>query len=189
MKHDQQRRNSGTGRKIVKGTGKVVLAPFRAVGQSGKLTKDQYLKTFRYGKNTFSEASNTIQENWRQSSKAGRNDQFFDIFGGPDGPELLQKNLRRFLLKKRVALGMMALFVVYGVVCVVAFQAFSALMGMLGAVMLGVTFATESQFRLWQLRKHRLSVEEKGSFPDFWRDEPILQILNPELLRGHRHGS
>lgn len=95
MKYDQQRRNSGTGRKIVKGTGKVVLAPFRAVGQSGKLTKDQYLKTFRYGKNTFSEASNTIQENWRQSSKAGRNDQFFDIFGGPDGPELLQKNLLR----------------------------------------------------------------------------------------------
>ena len=136
----------------------------------------------------FEDASNTIRENWQRAHKKGRNDQFFEIFGGPDGPDLLQWNLRRFLLKKRTALGCMAAFVAYGAVCIVAFQAFSALLGMLSAVILGCTFATEAQFRLWQLRNHRLSREEKGGFQHFWREQPIWQIVNPEL-GGRRDGS
>lgn len=187
MSDERENQRSGTGRKVARGAGKVVLAPFRAVGQSGKLTKDQFVSSMKAGH--FGDASNTIRENWKKSAKQGRNDQFFDIFGGPDGPELLQKNLRRFLLKKRTALGMMALFVIYGAVCVFAFQAFSGLLGMIGALILGTALATDAQFRLWQLRTHRLSVEERGSGQNFFREEPIRKIFDPEILGGRRHGS
>ncbi|MDF9435900.1 hypothetical protein [Chromohalobacter israelensis] len=187
MSDKQEHQRSGAARKVARGSAKVVLAPFRAVGQSGKLTKDQFVSSLKAGH--FGDASNTIRENWQRAHKEGRNDQFFEIFGGPDGSELLQTNLRRFLMKKRVALACMMVFVVYGGVCVVALQAFSALLGMLGAVMLGLTFATESQFRLWQLRTHRLSKEERGGFEHFWREEPIYRILDPEILGGRRHGS
>lgn len=186
MSDERNNQRSGVGRKVAKGTGKVVLAPFRAVGQSGKLTKDQFVSSMKAGH--FGDASNTIRANWQKAAKSGRNDQFFEIFGGPDGPELLQWNLRRFLLKKRVVLGCMSAFVAYGAVCVLVFQAFSGLLGMLGALILGCTFATDAQFRLWQLRNHRLSREEKGGFQHFWREEPVWQILNPEL-GGRRHGS
>lgn len=186
MSDERDNQRSETARKIAKGSGRVVLAPFRAVGQSGKLTKDQFVSNLKAGR--FGDAGNTIRANWQKAAKEGRNDQFFEIFGGPDGPELLQWNLRRFLLKKRTALGCMAAFVAYGVVCVVVFQALSGMLGMLGAVMLGCTFATDAQFRLWQLRNHRLSREEKGGFQHFWREQPIWQILNPEL-GGRRHGS
>lgn len=189
MSDERDNQRSGVGRKVAKGTKTVILAPFRAVAQSGKLTWDQYRKTYQYGKGTFDQASETIRENWQRAHKKGRNDQFFEIFGGPDGPELLQWNLRRFLLKKRVSLASMAAFVVYGAVCVVALQAFSGLLGMLGAVILGCTFATDAQFRLWQLRSHRLSKEERGGFKHFWREEPIYRILDPEILGGRRHGN
>ena len=187
-----EEQRSGTGRKIakgaMKGTGRVVLAPFRAVARSGKLTKDQYVNTLRYGKDTFSETSGQIRENWQRAHKKGRNDQFFDIFGGPDGAELLQWNLRRFLVRKRTALALMAVFATYGFISVVVFKAFFGLLGMAGAIMLGTAWATEAQFRLWQLRNHRLSREEKGSFPDFWAEQPIHRILDPELFGGRRHG-
>lgn len=181
-----EKRDNQRARKIAKSSGKVILAPFRAVGQSGKLTKNQFVSSLKAGH--FRDASNTIRKNWKTANKKGRNDQFFEIFGGPDGPELLQWNLRRFLLKKRTALGCMAAFVAYGVVCVIVFQALSGLLGILGAVILGCTFATDAQFRLWQLRNHRLSREEKGGFQHFWREQPILQIFNPEL-GSRRHGS
>lgn len=207
MSDEQSNQRSGTGRKIARGTGKVVFLPFRTGWKSLKLAKDQGVNTYRYGKSAFSDAGDQIRDNWQQSGKKGRNDQFADIFGGTDGFELLQMNLRRFLMKKRAALVLMALFVAYGAVCVFAFKAFSALLGMVGAILLGLTFAIESQFRLWQLRTHRLSQEERGSFTDFLREADAWQILNPELkepllaiynapwklirkLRGgHRHGS
>lgn len=182
-----QEQQPGVGKKIVKGTGKVVLAPFRAVAQSGKLTKDQFVKSLKSG--NLGEASSQIGENWKKAHTKGRNDQFFDIFGGADGAELLEMNLRRFLLKKRTALACMSAFVIYGVVCVVVFKAFFGLLGMVGAIFLGTALATDAQFRLWQLRNHRLSREERGSFPDFWREEAIARIFDPELFGGRRHGS
>jgi hypothetical protein len=187
MSDEQQR--SGTARKVAKGTKTVVLAPFRAVAQSGKLTWDQYRKTYQYGKGTFDQASETIRENWQRAHKKGRNDQFFEIFGGPDGPELLQRNLRRFLLKKRAALACMAAFFIYGLVCAIVFKAYSGLLGMIGALILGTAMATDAQFRLWQLRTHRLSVEERGSGQNFFREEPIRKIFDPEILGGRRHGN
>lgn len=186
MSDERDNQRSGVGRKVAKS---VVLAPFRAVAKSGKLTKDQYTRTYQYGKSTLGGASDTIRHNWRRAHQQGENHQFAEIFGGPDGPELLQWNLRRFLNRKRVVLGFMAAFVSYGAVCVIAFQAFTGLLGMLGALLLGLSWATESQFRLWQLRTHRLSKEERGGFEHFWREEPIYRILDPELLGGRRHGS
>lgn len=182
---DEQEQRSGTGRKIARGTGNVVLAPFRAVGQSGKLTKDQFVRSLKAG--NLGEASGQIRQNWQRAHQKGRNDQFFDIFGGEDGPELLQMNLRRFLVRKRTALALMAVFATYGFISVVVFKAFFGLLGMAGAIMLGTAWATEAQFRLWQLRNHRLSREEKGSFPDFWAEQPIHRILDPELFGGRRH--
>lgn len=190
MSQDQQHSN-GAGRQIakraVKGTGKVVLAPFRAVAQSGKLTKDQYLNTLRFGKDSFTGAGEQIHENWQQAHKKGRNDQFFKIFGGPEGAKLLEMNLRRFLLKKRLALALMFGFLLYGLWSVAVFGSLFGLLGMLGAFVLGASLATEAQFRLWQLRNHRLSIEEKGSFSNFWEEQSILRIFDPELVGDRRH--
>lgn len=181
MSDERDNQRSGKARQAVKGTGKIVFLPFRTGWKAGKNWKKQVDEARQYGESVFSEAGGQARDNLQQASRRGANHQFAEIFGGPDGFEMLQKNLRRFLSKKRWALGLMAFFTVYGMTSVIVYQQFFGLLGMTGAVMLGLTLALESQFRLWQLRNHRLSREEHGSFTAFWQEEPIWKVINPEL--------
>lgn len=179
---------NGTAKKILKGTGRVVLAPFRAAGQSGRLTKQQFSETVRTGKGTFSDASDAIRQNWKAANKKGRNDQFYDIFGGPDGEDLRQQNLKRFLTRKRIIIALMSLSLIYGLYIVVQ-ESYFGLLTILSAFIMGSAFSLDAQFRLWQLRNCRLSVEEKGSFINFCKESSILDVFNPELFRGNKNGS
>lgn len=189
MSQDQQNSN-GTGRKIVRNTGRVVTAPVRAVWQTLKLGGGQYAKTAREGKKSLSSASDQIRQNWETANRSGANHQFNEIFSGPEGEHLRQQNIKRFLQQKRVNIAMIFAFLTYG-----SWYLPVGGLTVLAALFIGTAFAFEAQFRLWQLRNKRLSIEEQGRITDWWREESILEIYNPELWRvmkkigGRRNGS
>lgn len=180
-------RRSGTAKKIFKGTGRIVLAPFRAAGKSGRLTKQQFSETVKTGKETFTDANDAIRENWKTANRTGHNDQFYDIFNGPKGEELRQHNITKFLTRKRVITTLMVLSILYGTY-IVTQESYFGLLTILAAFIMGSTLSLDAQFRLWQLRNCRLSVEEKGSFKNFWKESSILDVFNPELCRNKKNG-
>lgn len=185
-----EEQRSGTGRKIARGAGRVVKAPVRAIWQTFKLGGSQYAKTARDGKASITEASDRIRQNWETANRGGANHQFDEIFSGPEGEQLRQQNIARFLKQKRINIAMILAFLTYG-------SWYLPLGGLtvLTALFIGTAFAFEAQFRLWQLRNKRLSIEEKGRITDWWSEESILEIYNPELWRvlknigGRRNGS
>ncbi|MDL4860709.1 hypothetical protein NPJ88_000030 [Halomonas elongata] len=169
---------------IIKGTGKVialpVTVPFRSMMRSASLAKDSFKRTSE-STEALREAGYTISSNIKSSGRKGNNDTFDSVFSGEEGEELRHRNIRRFLFRKRTTASLTLFFAVYGLLSIIMFKQFYGLLTFIGGAAIGLTLALESQYRLWQLRQRRLSREEKGSFSNFWNEEPVWGALNPEL--------
>ncbi|WP_028229512.1 hypothetical protein [Paraburkholderia ferrariae] len=183
-------------------TGKVawrVLLPFAAMRRTVALAKKEAERTkesLGALKELGDDARKTIVEGIK-GPKEQRNDSFSDAMSKRSENALSEDELYRYFLgKKRVAIGTAAFF------------ALMALYGMLGGIWFGhnrgialgaisllasqpVFFmvALGAQLRLWQLRTHRLSKEEKGGLGDFMREVKgwWWVTLDPEF--GRKGGS
>lgn len=176
-----EEKGSKQGKSVVKGAVSVITLPVRSVGKSFTLANRSFKDSIRsvgaiknYGSRSLS--------NIRSAGEKGANDSFESVFSGPEGEELRDRNLKRFLTRKRVALALMVFFVAYGSVSVIAFQQFYGLLTLVGGLSYGITLCFESQFRLWQLRNRKLSKEEKGSVKNFLSESSLIDIFKPELL-------
>lgn len=170
---------------VIRGAGRVIAlpltVPFRSMARSASLARESFKRTSD-STEVVKDLGLKIATDVKSASKKGGNDTFESIFSGQEGEELLQKNLRRFLLRKRAAIAMTMLFTLYGIAAVAAFHQVFGLLTFLGGVVFGTSICFESQFRLWQLRNRRLSIEEKGSAKHFLTECSILEIFKPEIL-------
>lgn len=179
MTTDEQEPKKSGG--AVRSTVRVITLPVRSVAKSASLAGNSFKKSAE-SVGAVKDFSLKSVSNVKSAGKKGANDTFESIFSGPGGEKLLYSNLRKFLLRKRAAIAMMLLFTVYGMASVIVFQQFYGLLTFLGGVLFGATLCFESQFRLWQLRNRRLSVEEKGSVTNFLSESPLLDMFKPELF-------
>lgn len=179
MATDEQEPKKSRG--AVRSTVRVITLPVRSVANSITLAGDSFKKSAESA-GTIKNISLKSASNVKSAGKKGANDTFESVFSDQDGEKLLYRNLRKFLLRKRTAIAMMLLFTAYGMASVIVFQQFYGLLTFLGGVLFGATLCFESQFRLWQLRNRRLSVEEKGSVTSFLSESPLLDMFKPELF-------
>ena len=173
MTTDEQEPKKSGG--AVRSTVRVITLPVRSVAKSASLAGKSFKKSAE-SVGAVKDFSLKSVSNVKSAGKKGANDTFESIFSGPGGEKLLYSNLRKFLLRKRAAI------TVYGMASVIVFQQFYGLLTFLGGVLFGATLCFESQFRLWQLRNRRLSVEEKGSVTNFLSESPLLDMFKPELF-------
>jgi len=164
-------------------TGKVawrVFLPFSAMKRTVVLAKKEVERTkesLGALKELGDEARKAIVESIK-GPKEQRNDSFADAMSRRSANALSEEELYRyFLRKKRIAIGTAAFFVLMGVYGVLGGIWFGHNRGIaLGAISLVASqpvffmVALGAQLRLWQLRTHRLSKEEKGGLGDFMRE-------------------
>lgn len=105
----------------------------------------------------------------------------------PAGAPSIADLEKRFLRQKRLAIGTCAAFIVMAGYAL----ANGNLLGiatLLSCLPLFFMASLSAQLRLWQLRTHRLSEEERGGLRDFMReiDGWYWQVLDPEF--GHKPG-
>ncbi len=94
---------------------------------------------------------------------------------------------KRFLRQKRLAIGTCAVFIVMAGYAI-ANGNFLGIATLLSCLPLFFMASLSAQLRLWQLRMHRLSKEERGGLRDFMReiDGWYWQVVDPEI--GHKPG-
>lgn len=165
--------------RAVKGTFLVISAPVRSMVSSGTLAYGSFKKATA-SVDSVKEFSRSSLDNIRRSGEKGKNDSFGSIFIGEEGEILRNQNIAKFLLKKRAAILLMLIFSIYGIATALIYKQFYGLLSFAGSVAFGVALCFESEFRLWQLRQRRLSVEEKGSFKNFLSEASIHHAFLPE---------
>ncbi|WP_088698671.1 hypothetical protein [Halomonas campaniensis] len=171
----------GKSRGLLRRAGRTITLPVRSVASSFSMAG----KSFKRSAESISvvkDYSSRGISNIKSAGKKGANNAFETVFEGEEGEQLLSINLRKFLLRKRAAIAMMLIFTIYGMASVIYFKQFYGLLTFVGGILFGATLCFESQFRLWQLRNRRLSIEEKGSVTDFLYESPLLDMLKPELF-------
>ena len=168
---------------VLRTTSKVawrVLLPFSAMKRTVVLAKKEVERTKKsLGalKELSDEARKTIVEGIK-GPKEQRNDSFADAMSRRSRSALSEEELYRYFLgKKRIAIGTAAFFALMGLFGVLGGIWFGHSRGIaLGAISLVASqpvflmVALGAQLRLWQLRTHRLSKEEKGGLEDFMRE-------------------
>lgn len=184
MKKEQVNTNSSPKKsywkgRAVKGTFFVITAPVRSVVSSGSLAYGSFKKATA-SIDSIKEFSSSSLKNIRRSGEKGRNDSFESIFIGEEGETLRNQNIAKFLLKKRAAILLMLVFSIYGIATALVYKQFFGLFSFAGSVAFGIALCLESEFRLWQLRQRRLSVEEKGGFKNFLSEASIHHAFLPE---------
>lgn len=164
-------------------TGRValqVLLPFAAMRKTVTLAKQELDRT-KEGlaalKDLGDGARKTIVEGIKGNG-AVRNDSFDAAMNNRSKNALTQDELFRFFLgKKRVALGAAAFFALlslYGILGGIWYEHWSgvafSLLSLVTSQPVFFMIALGAQLRLWQLRTHRLSKDEKGGLQDFIRE-------------------
>ena len=175
-----------------------VLLPFAAMRKSVSLAKAEVERTkenLTVLKGLSVDARKTIVDSFK-GHEITADDSFDAAMENRSQDALPQPELYRyFLRRKRAALGAAAFFLLlslYGVLGSIWYDnTYSVVLGVVSLVASQPVFfmvALGAQLRLWQLRTHRLSKEEKGGLRDFTREVKgwWWMTLDPEL--GHREG-
>ncbi len=177
-------------------TGRVawrLLVPFGAMRKTVELAKkemDRTKENLASLKDLGDNARKTIVDGFRGKGKT-RNDSFEMAMKSRSENALSQEDLYRFFLrKKRVAIGAAVFFALlsgYGILGGIWYGYWRGIvLGLFSLIASQPVFfmiALGAQLRLWQLRTHRLSKEEKGSLQDFMRevDGWWWATLDPEI--------
>ena len=172
---EQSSRLHATGRVALR-----VLLPFGAMRSTVALAKQELERT-KEGlaalKDLGSQARKTIVDGIK-GSESTRNDSFDAAMSNRSKNALTQEELLSyFLRKKRVALGTAAFFALvslFGIASGIWYGHWmgiaSSLISLTASQPVFFMIALGAQLRLWQLRTHRLSREEKGGLQDFMRE-------------------
>jgi hypothetical protein len=169
-----------------------VVFPFRAIGDSVRLTKreiERNRESLGRLRELKQDASETIRKGFR---KAEYRDESFEAAMARRSQGALElAELRRYFLgRKRAAVFTGLAFAIFGLMgliggLVAADVKGSALsvISILASQPLCFMFALSAQLRLWQLQNKRLSSAEGGGLKDFVRSEPRwwLITIDPEL--------
>ena len=174
-----------------------VFTPIPAVRKTYALTKNELERTkgnLVLLKGMGEEARQAVLNS--KKDRSAHNDSFEAVMNEVESDTFTRSDLyRAFLRKKRIALGMAAFFVLFGVYGIASGllhdDVKGAVLGILSLVAsqpVCFLIALGAQLRLWQLRTGRLSREERGSLRDYTRDEKNwwLKTLDPEI--GHERG-
>ena len=175
-----------------------VLLPFSAMRKSVSLAKAEVERTkenLTVLKDLSVDARNTIANSFKGQEVAA-NDSFDAAMESRSQNALSQQELYRyFLRRKRAALGAAVFFVLlslYGVLGSIWYDntrgIVLALVSLVASQPVFFMVALGTQLRLWQLRTHRLSKEEKGGLGNFTREVKgwWWMTLDPEF--GQRKG-
>ncbi len=170
-----------------------VIFPLSAVKRTVALTRreiDRNKENFQYLKELSARAKHTLEAGeGNEQGGPGRTFEEAMASRSADAPSIVQL-YRSFLLRKRWALSIGALFAVSGLYAVVGGLVLGhykdVLLGGLSLLVSQPAFflaALGAQLRLWQLKTKRLSVEERGGVRDFMADYPdwFWQLINPEM--------
>lgn len=175
-----------------------VFLPFSAMRKSVSLAKAEVERTkenLTVLKGLSADARKTIADSLKKP-KVVPDDSFDAAMRNRSKNALSQPELYRyFLRKKRVALGAAVFFVLlslYGILGSIWYDNTRGIvLGVISLVASQPVFfmvALGAQLRLWQLRTHRLSKEEKGGLRDFTREVKgwWWMTLDPEFGRQER---
>ena len=170
-----------------------LLLPFAAMRSTVALAKNELERT-KEGlaalKNLGDEARKTLLDGIKGKESA-RNDSFDAAMSNRSKNALTQDELfRYFLRRKRAALGAAAFFALVSLFGITSGMWYGHWMGIASSLISLIAsqpvffmIALGAQLRLWQLRMHRLSREEKGGLQDFMREVKgwWWVTLNPEF--------
>lgn len=173
-----------------------ILMPFGAMRKTVALAKQEMDRTkenLASLKDLGDKARKTLVDGIKGEEQT-RNDSFETAMKNRSENALSQDELYRFFLrKKRIAIGTAAFFVLlsfYGILGGIWFGYWRGIvLGLFSLIASQPVFfmiALGAQLRLWQLRTHRLSKEEKGGLQDFMREVKgwWRVTLDPEF--GHK---
>jgi len=170
-----------------------LLLPFAAMRSTVALAKNELERT-KEGlaalKNLGDEARKTLLDGIK-GNESTRNDSFDAAMSNRSKNALTQDELfRYFLRRKRAALGAAAFFALVSLFGITSGMWYGHWMGIASSLISLIAsqpvffmIALGAQLRLWQLRMHRLSREEKGGLQDFMREVKgwWRVTLNPEF--------
>lgn len=172
-----------------------VILPFRAIGDSVRLTKRE-IERNKASLGRLRELKNDAAETIRRGVGKGeyRDETFEEAMSRRSKDALNIAELERYFLgRKRASVFAGLLFAVFGLLGliggVIAGDAKGSILGLISIVAsqpLCFLFALSAQLRLWQLRTKRLSSTEGGGLKDFMRSGPRwwLMTIDPEIGAG-----
>lgn len=175
-----------------------LLTPIPAMRRSATLAKKEFGRTrdnLVLLKDLGGDARKAVVHGIK-GEESKRNDSFEMVMRNASQEGVTQTDLYRiFLRKKRIALGTAAFFLLLGVYGMVGGMFYGnprgVVLGLISLVSSQPVFfmlALGAQLRLWQLRTHRLSREERGGLKDFMREARgwWWMTLDPEFGRGRK---
>jgi len=173
-----------------------ILFPFSAMRQSAELARREFDRT-RANLVVLKDLGKSARDAVTGTEAERSRDESFDEAMARRSPDAMDTaELRKhFLRRKRIAIFAAALFIASAIVQVtlgvLSHSKLSVALGVvcgLGGQPLFFVIALGAQLRLWQLRTHRLSANERGGLNDFMRECPDwwLATLNPEFRRAPR---
>jgi len=179
-----------------------VVLPFRAIGDSVRLTKRE-IERNRASLGRLRELKDDASETIRKGFGKGeyRDESFEEAMARRSQDALDILELRRYFLgRKRASVFAGLVFAIFGLIGLIggliAGDVKGSVLGLvsiLASQPLCFLFALSAQLRLWQLKTKRLSSTEGGGLADFVRSEPRwwLVTIDPELSTdkgGAHHG-